>query len=319
MSDKTLSQLLSVERIWSKAQHNSMTDLIRYKDAWFCTFREGDQHVYGDDGSIRLIVSQDTKQWKEAAFLSLDSVDLRDPKLSITPDGQLMLLVGGTVYRNRRYVTRQPRVAFSDDGFKWTALTPILSDHEWLWRVTWHDGIAYGASYAYSNPEILNAEWNIKLFASKDGISYDLLSDWDIDSFPSEATVRFLKDGRMVALVRRGGRMDARAWIGVSEAPYTDWKWNAAEKHIGGPNFLILPDETMWAAGRFFQETPFGTFEKTALARMNLKDISPVLYLPSGGDTSYPGMVYNDGKITLSYYSSHEGNQTSIYLAQIKL
>lgn len=314
-----LPTLLSVERIWSKAQHNSMTDLIRFKNVWLCTFREGDQHVYGNDGRIRVIASSDAKQWNEAAFLQVDGVDLRDPKLSITPDGRLMLLVGGTVYRNNKYVTRQPRVAFSDDGYQWSSFIPILTDHEWLWRVTWHEGIAYGASYSYSNPIILNAEWNIKLFASKDGISYDTLSDWDVDSYPSEATVRFLKDGRMVALVRRGGKMDARAWIGTSHPPFADWKWTVANEHIGGPNFLILPDETMWAAGRFFQTTEYGMYEKTALARMTLDELHPVLFLPSSGDTSYPGMVYEDGILTMSYYSSHEGIRTSIYLAQIKL
>lgn len=311
--------VLSVERIWSKARHNAMTDLIRYKNVWFCTFREGEQHVYGENGTIRLIASSDRKQWREAAFLKLDGVDLRDPKLSITPDGRLMLLVGGTVYRNQRYVTRQPRVAFSQDGYTWTDFTPVLSDHEWLWRVTWHEGVAYGASYSYSDPVILNEEWNIKLFASKDGISYDLLSDWNIDHYPSETTVRFLKDGRMVALVRRGGKIDPRACIGVSKAPYNEWEWTIADQYIGGPNFLILPDDTMWAAGRFLELTDSGIFEKTALAKMDLKNLEPILFLPSGGDNSYPGMVYEDGLLTMSYYSSHEGSRTSIYLAQIKL
>jgi hypothetical protein len=40
--------------------------------------------------------------------------------------------------------------------------------------------------------------------------------------------------------------------------------------------------------------------------------------LPSGGDTSYPGLVLHDGKLWVSYYSSHEG-KTSIYLAKVKL
>ena len=46
--------------------------------------------------------------------------------------------------------------------------------------------------------------------------------------------------------------------------------------------------------------------------------LTPVLTFPSGGDTSYPGMVWHDGLLWISYYSSHEGN-TSIYLARVKL
>jgi hypothetical protein len=44
----------------------------------------------------------------------------------------------------------------------------------------------------------------------------------------------------------------------------------------------------------------------------------PALQLPSGGDTSYPGMVWHEGILWMSYYSSHEG-KTSIYLARIRL
>jgi len=40
--------------------------------------------------------------------------------------------------------------------------------------------------------------------------------------------------------------------------------------------------------------------------------------LPSGGDTSYPGMVLMDDVLYFSYYSSHEG-KTSIYFAEIPM
>ena len=42
-----------------------------------------------------------------------------------------------------------------------------------------------------------------------------------------------------------------------------------------------------------------------------------VLTLPSGGDNSYPGMVWHDTLLWTSYYSSHE-EKTSIYLAKIR-
>ncbi len=35
-----------------------------------------------------------------------------------------------------------------------------------------------------------------------------------------------------------------------------------------------------------------------------------------GGDTSYPGLVWHDDRLWISYYSSHEGN-ARIYLAQL--
>ena len=83
---------------------------------------------------------------------------------------------------------------------------------------------------------------------------------------------------------------------------------------IGGPNFILTPDGKMWAAGR-----KYGKQARTSLATMTGTSFQHVLELPSGGDTSYPGMVLHDGLLWMSYYSSHEGGKTSIFLAKIKL
>ena len=51
---------------------------------------------------------------------------------------------------------------------------------------------------------------------------------------------------------------------------------------------------------------------------ITLKNGKQYLKLPSGGDTSYAGLVWHDGLLWVSYYSSHEG-KTSIYLAKVRL
>ncbi|MCX5643346.1 MAG: hypothetical protein NTZ17_01480 [Phycisphaerae bacterium] len=43
-----------------------------------------------------------------------------------------------------------------------------------------------------------------------------------------------------------------------------------------------------------------------------------MIKFPRGGDISYPGFVWYNDLLYVSYYSSHEG-KTSIYLAQIKI
>ena len=40
--------------------------------------------------------------------------------------------------------------------------------------------------------------------------------------------------------------------------------------------------------------------------------------LPSSGDSSYPGLVWHDNQLWISYYSSHEG-KAAIYIARVKL
>ena len=162
--------IVSVARIWDTGAHNAFTDLIRWRDRWYCTFREGDEHV-GGDGRIRVLVSTDGQAWTSAALVGETGIDLRDPKLSITPDGRLMIVAGGSVYEGKRYLGRQPRVTFSQDGITWSAPQRILEEGDWLWRVTWHDGRAYGVTYRTLPGDRL--EWALTLVSSADGRVFD--------------------------------------------------------------------------------------------------------------------------------------------------
>ncbi len=298
--------LNEVRRIWDKAPHCAFTDLTRFRDKWYCTFREGERHVHGKDGEIRIIVSGDGGEWESAALFTEEGVDLRDPKLSVTPDGRLMLLVGGSIYRDEKMVGRQPRVTFSVDGKTWEPLQPILSDGQWLWRVTWYEGRAYGVSYTGGDADTAG------LFVSDDGISYEQITRFKMDGFANETTLRFFPDGEMIALVRRD-KGNTMAWIGTSKPPYTDWTWSETKHRVGGPNFIVLPDGEMVATGRSYPEGA-----KTVVATMNRESYEPCLTLPSGGDTSYAGMAWHDEKLWISYYSSHEG-KSSIYFAEVGL
>lgn len=311
--------LIYIDKIWDYAPHNGLTDLIRFKDQWFLVFREAETHARGSNGIIRILTSHDAVIWQSAGILQESGIDLRDPKLSITPDGRLMLLMGGSLYtKEQGYIVQQSRVAFSSDGFSWGLSTPVLSLHDWLWRVTWHQGKAYGVAYRFSEPLNRNEEWLVSLYESIDGINYTKIVQWDIEGFPSEATLHFTKNQELVALVRRDEKANSNAWIGVSSFPYKEWQWKQAKYYFGGPNFIILPTGQMWAAGRIISTTPYGQMEKTVLARLTTDELQPVMVLMSGGDTSYPGMVFHAGYLWVSYYSSHEG-QAAIYLAKIQL
>jgi hypothetical protein len=298
-------ELVSVEKIWDQGNHNAYTDLNRWMGTWYCTFREADGHV-GGDGKLRVLRSADGAKWVSAGLIAEDGIDLRDPKLSLTPDGRLMIVAGGSVYKGTKTLMgRRPRVAFSTDGTTWTAPEKVLADGDWLWRVTWHDGKCYGVSYT--------ADWALKLVVSTDGVKYDLVTQLEVPDKPNETTLRFLPGGAMVALVRREGG-NTFGWVGTSKPPYTEWTWKETKHRLGGPDFLRLPDGALWAVGRTY---PGGA--KTAVARMTADGgYEPVLTLPSGGDTSYPGLVWHDDLLWVSYYSSHEG-KSAIYLAKVRL
>ncbi|MGA2611947.1 MAG: exo-alpha-sialidase [Spirochaetia bacterium] len=299
--------IVSLRKIWDRGAHNAFTDLARFKGKWFCVFREADAHA-GTEGKVRVLESADGFLWMSASLLSEDGVDLRDPKLSVTPGRKLMLLMGGTYARTGAGGQRQPRVAFSDDGRAWTRPQPVLGDGDWLWRVTWFRSRAYGISYRLRNART----WNIFFHQSTDGVDYGVICQLSVPGRPNESTVRFRPDGEALALVRREGG-DAAGWIGTSRPPYRAWKWRSAGMRVGGPNFILGPDGTSWAACRQYARGG----PVTVIARMSSAGLHPVLTLPSGGDCSYPGLVWHRGLLWASYYSSHEG-KTSIYLARVK-
>jgi hypothetical protein len=316
-------RLVSVKRIWDRAPHSAFTDLARYQDHWYCTFREGAGHV-GGDGKIRVLTSADGDAWESCALLAEEGIDLRDPKLCITVDNQLMLVAGGSVYEGTTTLKgMQPRVAFSPDGRKWTSLRRVLSEGQWLWRVTWHEGRAYGVSYrVLDNASTPLAEWELTLVASDDGVNFSPITRLEVPSKPNETTLRFLATGELMALVRRDGG-NRLGWIGLSRPPtYQQWTWKETNMQLGGPNFIQLPDRSLWAGTRDYagslrtDATQKGV--STVLAYMTRDAIEPLLLLPSGGDTSYPGLAWHDNLLWMSYYSSHEG-KAGIYLAKIRL
>lgn len=307
------AELIDVRKIADDAPHNAFTDLIYWRDQFVCAFRQGRGHV-STDGRIAILTSADGDQWERAATLSLPDLDLRDASLSATPDGRLML-IGGVAPRkaDNESSATGTFVAFSEDGRDWTKPQVIVEPGRWLWRVTWHDGKAYGVSYATPDNHPVAS-----LLVSDDGVKFaELVPKLLAEGWPTEAVIRFAADGTAYCLQRRDGSAPANsAYLGVSQPPYEQWQWDDLHEFFGGPNLLQLPDGQWIAAGRIERDGKPTT--DVALLDVAAKTLTPLLSLPSGGDTSYPGLVYRDGVLWVSYYSSHE-EKTNIYLAKVRL
>lgn len=310
------------EKVWDAGNHNAFTDIIRFNGEFFLTFREGTGHVPESttgvgDGTVRILRSHDGHTWKSAALLRRDGFDLRDAKLSITPDGRLLVTMGGSIYVNGKLTGRVPQVSFSDkNGENFSAPADafidesIRTEFDWLWRVTWNAGVGYGVVYQITPDENANSDWKIYLVKTTDGIHYSKCAALDVLGRPNEATVRFAPDGSMRILVRREAS-DRHAFMGKSAEPFTQWEWTDTGESLGGPNFLFLPDGTCFGGGRVRGKTGLGVFTDDGIFR-------PLVILPTSGDNSYPGFALLDDTLLVSYYSSHEG-KTSIYLTRIKL
>ena len=296
-------KVLSVKKIWDQGRHNAFTDLIRFRERFYCVFREGAGHV-SNDGKIRALVSADDGEtWKSAALLALKGYDLRDAKISLMPDGRLMILGGAAPRKDREPAPTSSFVSFSKDAATWTQPRIIAHEGRWLWRVTWFGGKAYGVEYGGRKPTTL--------LVTEDGLTYGKLADPLCDlGQPNEATLRFTKAGTCYCLHRRRGS----ALLGVAKPPYTKWAWKDLGHYIGGPDMIQLPSGHWIGSGRLLKPTRTSVF----LLDVEAGKTAELLRLPSGGDTSYPGLVWHKGLLWISYYSSHEG-RTSIYLAKVKV
>ncbi len=315
------AQLVSVRKIWDQAPHSAFTDLVRFQDRWHCVFREGESHVTSD-GTIRIISSADGETWSSIAHFPREpGQDLRDPKLEITPDGRLMMLALDRRDLAEDVLEFYSLVWFSTDGKEWSPPQRVAEPDFLLWRVTWHEGTAYGGGYADHRaaghrPQPGRVRPAIQ--ESRDGVRFEtLFLSYSLAGPPNETAIVFRDDGTAVCLLRRDGKENT-AQIGTSQPPYTQWNWKDLNVIIGGPDLLVLPDGRMVASGR--QHLPDGERRDPVLWWVDPEaaTATEILELPSGGDTSYAGMVLYKGLLWISYYSSHE-DKTSIYLAKVAL
>jgi hypothetical protein len=300
------AEIVALKKIWDQAPHNAFTDLVRLDDRWYCVFREGQDHV-SPDGALRVITSTDGQSWESAALITSSNSDLRDAKITVTPDRQLMLC-GAEALHDRSQKSHQSLAWFSPDGRQWSDRHEIGDPDFWLWRVSWHGGTAYGIGYGCGEDQ------SIRLYTSQDGKHFETLVPRLFDEgYPNETSIVFDGD-RAYCLLRRDGRPNT-GLIGTAVAPFTQWSWQDLGACIGGPHMIRLPDGRFVAAVRLYDP-----HVRTSLCWIepSTGTMKEFLTLPSGGDTSYAGLVWHADLLWVSYYSSHEG-KTSIYLAQVRL
>jgi len=310
---------IKIMKIWDSAEHSAFTDLIRFRGNYYCTFREGSGHVPGTNGVVRILKSSNGKIWESVALLEKQGIDLRDPKISITPDRRLMVIIGGSIYQEGKLLGRSPHVSFSDASGKQFSVPEkvnidpeISSWSDWIWRVTWHNGTGYAIDYQIG-PQEREGPTVLYLVKTKNGRDFMKVAKIDLDGYPNESTIRFDKNGMIFVLIRR--ELDDKMGIWAkSTAPYDQWEFKKLDIRLGGPNFIFTEDEIIIAGTRVYEpEVYTGLFigDKNG----NFRE---VLKFPSSGDTSYPGLVLEKNRLLVSFYSSHEG-KTSIYLAEIPL
>ncbi len=294
------------KRIWQQGAHNAFTDLCLFQGKYYCVFREAAAHV-SPDGALRILQSSDGHRWQSVALIQSNIADLRDGKLVVTPDNRLQLLGAGALH-DRTLCAYQSYVWFSADGQQWSNAIEVGEPNVWLWRLTWQQGYAWAIGYKCGG-----GPRSVRLYRSDDGVNFSVwVQTLNNQGYPNESALLFLPDERAVCLLRRDPDV---ALLGIAHPPYFEWTWQPLNCRVGGPQCLLLPDGRILAAVRLYDRRV-----RTSLAWLDVDNatLTETLQLPSAGDTSYAGMVWHQGRLAVSYYSSHQG-RSAIYFSRPSL
>lgn len=321
-----------------------LTDLIRFEDAWYCAFREGEIHHNHPSGRGRVIRSSDGETWASVALFDWDGADVREPRFSITPEGWLMVNTSvffcsgeprrdGAFYQlNRRgtpetvnesEVARQSVTWLSPDGVNWSSAHACPTGvNTWRWDVAWHNGMGYSVGY-------LGKDRAGTLYRTRDGKSWRQLStNFFPDKGSNEASLAFLGESVAACLLRVGSR---RAMVGVGAGPsWRNWEWrnlrvdwagdgqakpcqDVLRAPFGGPKLIRLSDGRLFAAGRVLG--PGRDDGHITLFQVDLENAVLVKFAEFAG-TSYAGVVEHDGKL---WVTSSSSDTKVIYLAAVSI
>ncbi|MEZ6049370.1 MAG: hypothetical protein R3C11_28085 [Planctomycetaceae bacterium] len=210
-------ELISVEKIWDQGEHNAFTGYpFGFRTNSSSPFESADRMsvVFG---KIRVLFSKDGDQWTSVALVEEAGVDLRDRNSRSTQaiDALQRALFNGT----KILKSRRPRVSISQTMVLNGLLPENYGRGDWLWRVTWYDGVGYGSSRIQVPTEKKDRshEKIASLYKTTDGRHYEKILTWDISGNPNETTLRFMPDGEMLALVRQEAD-DQKGWIGRAQS-----------------------------------------------------------------------------------------------------
>lgn len=319
----------NVRRVFHNGEHNAFTDLVRFRDRFYLTFRScPDGHMVHPTASIIVLASDDAKAWRQVHRFHVEKRDTRDPHFLVFDDR--LFVYTGTWYSGESTLPLDEYdlnkhlgyAVWSEDGVQWSE--PILLEGtfgHYIWRANSFGGKAFLCGRRKKDFEIgprgEGRTVQSAMLESDDGLVWRFRTLFQEDR-GDETAFQFEPDGTIVAVGRRGRD---NAQLLRSKPPYTHWDRQDLDRYIGGP-LLVRWGGRYVVGGR---KTIGDAGPKTAMYWLVDGELHQFAELPSGGDTSYPGFVELDAThAIMSWYSSHEKDDvgktiTAIYMADLEI
>ena len=308
-------QLNAVQRVSTKGPHCAFVDMVKVQSNLLICYRKAVNHVSGH-GQIETVLVNSTGKASHRQILRFPSVDLRDPKLSVMPNGKVLLIAYARHHDSANKTLFSQSVCWtSADGETWSSPRYFGPTGWWLWRLRWHNEIAYGLAYnrAANRVDLYKGHPFGAMERMKTGV---LSLQKHGKGYPNESDLWFDTKGTLHALVRRDADTYSAMW-GKSTPPYTRWQWTDLGTYIGGPVLTQWSDNRLLVGGRTIDNGQL----KTAVWSLapDTAKLQKEAVLPSSGDNSYPGMVVDKETLWFAYYSMHIDEQSRVYLARLTL
>ena len=321
-------KVTNVRRVFHNGEHNAFTDLVRFNNRFYLTFRScPDGHMVHPTSSIIILVSNDSKEWKLVHQFSVKHRDTRDPHFLVFQDK--LFVYTGTWYSGATTLPRDEYdlnkhlgyAAWSKDGKNWHS--PVLLEGtfgHYIWRANQFNGTAFLCGRRKIDFEVVargeGRRVESLMLESDDGLTWRRRAVFqEIEG--DETAFQFESDGSIIAIGRRGR---GNAQLLRSKPPYTVWERKNLDRYIGGP-LLIRWGQRYVVGGR---KTIGDRGPKASMCWLANDQLHEFAELPSGGDTSYPGFIeLSPTRAIMSWYSSHEKDEngkqiTAIYMADLE-
>jgi len=300
---------ITITKIWDNSPHNVFTDLIKFNGTYYCSYSEeysSSMDAEKSMGSIRIIRSKTGKNWESVDLIQKKGMKLCNPRLSITPDRQIMIVMDGSA---------SPLVSFSDkkgdvfsDPEAVNIDTAIISGKKRLWKVTWFRGTGYALFYKSDSKND-----KISLLKTIDGKNFEKVTKIEVDGLFDESTLRFDQNGTMYAIINNADN-EKIVTVGTSDWPYTKWSYRKVKESPEKFNYTIINKNiVMVATGMSNPELHTGILTVTKKGYLE-----EILKLPLVKDVCYPGILKEPGKLLVTCCSTHEG-KSAIYLLKISV
>ena len=99
-------EVSNIRRVFHNGEHNAFTDLIRFQDRFYLTFRScPDGHVAHSSASVIILASDDAIYWEQVHRFRVEDRDTRDPHFLIFKDK--LFVYSGTWYCSGREPCRE--------------------------------------------------------------------------------------------------------------------------------------------------------------------------------------------------------------------